>query len=179
MECQIRELTAAQVSAHSAELSAILQQSVNLGASIGWLAPMPAAAADSYWQTVAAQVAAGDKILLAAFYAAQLVASAQLALEPRLNGNHRAEVQKLIVDPAFRRRGLGRRLMTRLEMAARAAQRSLLVLDVRKGDPAEKLYRSLGYCHFGDVPAYARSSNLQLDTCAFYYKLLAAEDQPG
>ena len=96
----------------------------------------------------------------------------QLALEPRKNGDHRAEVQKQMVHPDHRRRGVARQLMYALEQAARTSNRSLLLLDVRKDGPAESLYGKMGYVHVGDIPEYARSSNMQLDASAFYYKII-------
>lgn len=94
-----------------------------------------------------------------------------MGLESRENGNHRAEVQKLMVHPEARRQGIARQLMEALDTAAREANRSLLVLDVRKGDPAETLYQKMRYTHVGDIPDYARSET-GLDATSFYYKLL-------
>ncbi|MDP9313761.1 MAG: GNAT family N-acetyltransferase, partial [Chloroflexota bacterium] len=71
-----------------------------------------------------------------------------------------------------RQQGLGRALMLAVELAARQAERSLLVLDTRQGDVAERLYRSLGYVEAGVIPQYARSANGKLDACVFFYKLL-------
>ena len=62
--------------------------------------------------------------------------------------------------------------MATLEAAARAAGRSLLVLDTRQGDASELLYAKLGYFKAGTIPAYARSANGALDACVFYYRQL-------
>src|SRR5205814_9357511 len=102
----------------------------------------------------------------------RIVGSAQLHLERRANGRHRAEVAKLMVHPDARRRGLGRQLMVALESAACREQRSLLVLDTRDGDPSTALDRSHGYVEVGRVPHYARSANGALDASVFYYKEL-------
>ena len=56
-----------------------------------------------------------------------------------------------------RRRGVARGLMAALLDLARAQERSLLLLDVRAGDPAEALYQAVGFAKFGEVPRHAQS----------------------
>jgi hypothetical protein len=46
------------------------------------------------------------------------------------------------------------------------------VLDTRRGDPAERLYASVGYTLVGVIPEYARSAGGALEPSAFYYKVL-------
>ena len=145
---------------------------VNAGASIGWIAPLSEHDANTYWHDVKAQIASQTKILLVAMIDGTVVGAVQLGLESRVNGDHRAEVQKLMVHPNYRRQGIARNLMQQLNTTARNANLSLLVLDVRKNDPAETLYQKMGFTHVGDIPNYARSSNMQLDATAFYYKEL-------
>jgi hypothetical protein len=65
--------------------------------------------------------------------------------------------------------------MLAAEEEARGLGRTTLLLDTREGDPSEALYRSLGWEVAGVIPKYARSSNGELDSTVFYYKLL--EDQ--
>src|SRR5204863_8169810 len=86
-----------------------------------------------------------------------LLGTAQLDLCTRPNGRHRAEVVKVIVHTKARRRGIGRALMLALEDEARRQGRGTLVLDTRRGDPAERLYAGVGYTLAGVIPAYARS----------------------
>lgn len=161
-----------KIETHLPEFIDMLTLTVNAGASIGWLAPLAAEDAQAYWQNVMAQVESGDKILLVAEKDNIVVGAVQLGLESRANGNHRAEVQKLMVHPDYRRQGIASQLMEQLDTLARNANLSLLVLDVRKSDPAETLYQQMGFTHVGDIPNYARSSNMQLDATAFYYKEL-------
>ena len=77
-----------------------------------------------------------------------------------------------MVRATQRRRGIGRQLMAAVEAAARAAGRSLLVLDTRQGDPSEQLYQTLGFVQAGVIPQYARSANGKLHATVFYYRLL-------
>ena len=95
-----------------------------------------------------------------------------LALDMPENQPHRAEVAKLLVDPAARRNGLARRLMERLEQEAAAAGRPLLMLDTRAGDRAEALYRAMGWHAFGTVPGHAINKDGGFDDTTFFWKHL-------
>lgn len=136
-------------------LNALLIQNVADGASIGFHAPLSDADAEQYWRGVQSAVRRGERVLLVAYEDERtLIGSGQLGLESRVNGRHRAELQKLIVAPSARRRGVARALMQALEAAAMAAERTLLVLDTREGDAAADLYHALGWHFVGRVPGY-------------------------
>jgi hypothetical protein len=62
--------------------------------------------------------------------------------------------------------------MLAVEDRARRLGRTTLVLDTRRGDPAERLYASVGYTLVGVIPEYARSAGGALEPSAFYYKVL-------
>lgn len=150
----------------------LLQDAVASGASVGFLPPLSAEDAQRYWKTVFQEVAQGTCVLLVAREAEQVIGSVQLALATRPNASHRAEVQKLFVLSSQRRRGIGRALMHAVEQVAHDEERTLLVLDTRQGDSAEQLYRTLGYCEAGVIPAYARSANGTLESTVIFYKAL-------
>jgi ribosomal protein S18 acetylase RimI-like enzyme len=170
----IRRLEAADAEARLEALVLLLRDAVLGGASIGFVLPLATAELEAYWREVLEPVRRGGRILLAAFEGETLIGSVQPALEPRANGRHRAEVMKLMVLRAHRRRGAGRALMRALLEAARASGRSLLLLDVRTGDPAERLYRTLGFVPFGRVPGHARSPDGRLADTTFYFLRLQA-----
>ena len=161
-----------QISDHIEEFVEMLKVTVDNGASIGWLAPLSEADAKDYWLSVQSQVEAGNKIVLVAQRDEHVIGAVQIALEARKNGDHRGEVQKLMVHMNYRKQGIARQLMEEIDTSARAAKRSLLVLDVRKGDPAETLYQKMGFIHAGDIPEYARNNNMGFDATALYYKQL-------
>jgi ribosomal protein S18 acetylase RimI-like enzyme len=172
--------TIEQLDAHAArealpELIGVLEDAVMGGASIGFLLPLSEGELGAYWESVIASVAGGNKVLLVARESGGgIVGTVQLALEPRANGAHRAEVQKLLVHRRARRQGLGRQLMLAVEQAARVAERSLLVLDTRTDDDAERLYARLGYTRLGVIPRYALNSEGGIDGSTFMYKELEA-----
>jgi acetyltransferase len=160
-------------------LVALLKDAVDSGASVGFLPPLAAAEGEAYWRGMVECVRDGSCVLLGAREPdGALVGTAQLLLAMRPNGSHRAEVAKVIVHTAARRRGIGRALMLALEERARRLGRTTLVLDTRRGDPSEQLYTSVGYTLSGVIPRYARSANGALDPSAFYYRLLTEGGQP-
>jgi acetyltransferase len=166
-----RLTTPEAVKAALPELVELLSDAVESGASVGFLLPIDRNEIEVYWRKVIA--ALDERVLLVLREGERIVGSVQLYLEPRANGAHRAEVQKLLVHQQARRKGYGRLLMQAVEGAAQQASRTLIVLDTRKGDSAEKLYLSLGYQITGVVPRYALSPNRErVDDCTFMYKLL-------
>ena len=90
----------------------------------------------------------------------QLAGFAIVQIEP--SGDRAAGyVVTLDVAPAWRGKGLGRRLMTEMESRAAAAGASVMELHVYEGNAAAlRLYESLGYAKAGVQPGfYARGLN--------------------
>ncbi len=67
------------------------------------------------------------------------------------------ELLLLAVDPAFRRCGLGARLLTQFAAAARARGATRLLLEMRRGNPAEALYVRFGFIPIGERRNYYRT----------------------
>ena len=170
MGAMIETLDAARARHELAGLAALLRDSVESGAALGFVAPLDEAEVAAYWQGVVAAIERGSRILLVARDEQRLLGTVQLDLAWQPNARHRAEVQKLMVHPAVRRRGIGRALLHAVERAARAAGRSLLVLDTRQGDAAEQLYRAQGYTQAGVIPGYARNSDGSLHATVLFYR---------
>jgi acetyltransferase len=154
------------------ELSLLLVDSVNDGASVGFHRPLAVEEAAAYWRDVCADVGRGRVLLFAAHADGQLAGTAQLQPSPKPNGRNRAEVAKVLVHSAFRRRGIGQALMDALEEEARRLHRTTLVLDTRLGDAGESLYTKCGYTKAGVIPAYVIDENGKPDATVIYYKLL-------
>lgn len=175
VQVQIAELAAHQVAARSDELVALLRETVDGGASIGFMPPLSEADAHAYWESVAHSMLSGAvHLLIASDDSGRIVGAVQLHEATRANGKHRAEVAKLMVQGRVRRGGIGRALMHAVEALALRRGRTTLVLDTRKDDPAERLYQAMGWTLTGAVPAYARSADGRLHTEVFYHRLLAA-----
>jgi acetyltransferase len=151
----------------------VLQDSVEAGASVGFLPPLTEDEAQEYWQGVIGALRDGSRVLLVARRPGEaVIGTVQLDLAMRANGLHRAEVSKLMVHSSAQRRGIARALMLALEAEARRLGRTTLILDTRQGDPSERLYQGLDYQFVGTIPEYARSADGTLAGTSFYYKLL-------
>jgi acetyltransferase len=169
---QINRLSESDAHAELDPLVALLADTVNTGASVGFLRPLDAAVARAYWCDVCAAVGKGARILLVGRVGGEVVGSVQLELCAKPNGLHRAEVQKLIVLSRFRRRGVATSLMQAIEAEARAAARSLLVLDTEAKSAGEPFYESLHWQRVGSIPNYALSTDGVPTPNAIYYKLI-------
>ncbi|WP_372623133.1 GNAT family N-acetyltransferase [Falsiroseomonas sp.] len=166
----VEALDAAAAASAERRLSEILIACVEAGASVSFLPPLAPAVARAFWQRVSSDVALGKRLLLVAWLEGELVGTVQLALDMPQNQPHRADVAKLLVDPAARRAGVGRALMRRAEQAARGIGRRLLVLDTWRGDAGEALYRSMGWNEVGVVPGFALLPDGSYGDTVFFWK---------
>jgi len=169
---EIRFLDVTEAAAHLEALVELLRDSVDGGASVGFLPPLEATEARAYWEGVLAELGSASRGLALAWVDGRVAGTAQLVEAGKANARHRAEVSKVLVHSAFRRRGVGAALMRAVEERARQQGKRTLVLDTREGDSSERLYQSLGWIRVGVIPRYAESAGGALDGSAFYYKLL-------
>ena len=165
----IARLDAAETALIRARLGEILIDSVEHGASVGFLEPLSPEEADVYWRRIERAVADARCVLLAAKLEGEVVGTVQLDVDTLPNQPHRATVSKLLVHTAARRRGVGEALMRELERIAAEAGRWLLTLDTAT-DAAERLYRRLGYRRAGPIPMYALNPDRTLTDTVFYWK---------
>ena len=170
----IRQVTAQETLDRVRSLSTVLIDCVEGGASVNFLLPLSTERADRFWQEVAAEVAAGDRLLLVAEAAgtAEVLGTVQVARARQENAPQRGELAKLLVHRSARGLGLGGRLMDAAEAAARTAGVRLLVLDTETGSTAERLYERLGWTRVGVIPDYALTPDSRLCATTLFYKLL-------
>ncbi|MET9734092.1 GNAT family N-acetyltransferase [Streptomyces sp. NPDC006458] len=166
----VSRLDARQLIACAEELALLLTDTVEGGASIGFLAPMDPATALAWWRERAADVADGRLGVWVARDGDRVVGTVGLAFPGKPNSRHRAEVVKLMVHRDARGRGLGRTLLATAEEAAAAAGITLLHLDTETDSPAEHLYRSAGWTRVGVIPDYAASPAGVLCGTTLYYR---------
>lgn len=152
------------------DLCLVLRACVDEGASLGFHAPMPTAEAAAYW----AGLPRPGVTLLVAEADGRVGGTVQMHAEAKANGAHRVEVAKLLVHPAWRRRGVAMRLMGHVEELARERGALLLVLDTREGDPSNLVYAAAGYQQGGRIPNWARDADGDLSATIFWYKDLAS-----
>jgi GNAT superfamily N-acetyltransferase len=159
----------------AAGLADVLLDCVAGGASVGFMHPLSREKALAFWQNVLASAARGERIVLVAEDVASntIVGTVQVALAMPENQPHRADLAKMQVHRRARRRGLGQALMHAAEDAARAAGRTLLVLDTVTGSDAERLYTRLGWQRCGEIPGYALWPRGGLCSTTVFYRVLA------
>lgn len=154
-------------------LAGILAACVAGGASVNFLQPFSVAEAEAWWR--AKLRSPGARRLLLARLDGVIRGTVILEPAPQPNQRHRAEISKMLVHPAARRRGLARALLLAAEEAARAGGHGLLTLDTEADSPARALYEAMGYRLAGIIPGYARRADgSALAGAAFFYKELAS-----
>ena len=171
---QIDSFPAEQIVRHRDELVALLQDAVNGGASVSFLAPLSTDMATAYWDKVAAEVTTGERLVLVASEpdSDNILGCAHLVFPPQPNAAHRAEVQKVLVHSKYRLQGIGTALMQAIEQEARRCRRTLLVLDTARDGGAESLYERCGYVRVGLIPNYAIGTYGDFVDTVIYYRLL-------
>jgi GNAT superfamily N-acetyltransferase len=152
-------------------LSDVLIDCVEGGASVSFMLPISRATAESFWRGVAAGVATGERIALVAEDAMGIIGTVQIIIAQPENQRHRADIAKMLVHRRVRRRGVGAALLAAAEDVARAAGKTLLVLDTASGD-AERLYAKLGWQRCGVIPGYALWPQGGLCDTTFFYREL-------
>ncbi|HTR39830.1 MAG TPA: GNAT family N-acetyltransferase [Bryobacteraceae bacterium] len=169
---EVRRLTAAEARESLGALADVLVDCVEGGASVSFMMPFSKAEAQAFFEEVIHGVEAGDRILLAAFADEKLVGTVQVINAWPPNQPHRADVAKMLVLRSARRQGIGALLMQHAEEHARAAGKTVLVLDTVTGDNAERLYTRLGWQRVGVIPNYALYPDGRFcDTTVFYKQL--------
>jgi GNAT superfamily N-acetyltransferase len=154
-QIEVRRLQGAELHDHLDGLASVLEDCVAGGASVSYLAPFSHQQARAAFESFAAEVDQGRRLLLAAFADGQVVGTVQVILALPPNQPHRGEIAKLLVHREVRKRGIAQQLMEHAESEARAEGKTLLVLDTVTGDNAERLYARLGWTRVGVIPGYA------------------------
>lgn len=153
-------------------LSDVLIDCVEGGASVSFMLPMTRDKAEAYWRGVAASLARGERVVLAAEDAAgTIVGTVTVILEQPENQPHRGDIAKMLVHRRGRRRGVGAALLAAAERAALGSGKTLLVLDTASDD-AERLYVRQGWQRCGEIPGYALMPDGAPCATTIYFKLL-------
>lgn len=175
----IRALDAGEAEARLGELADILADAVAHGASVNFMAGFSAGDGRAFWRGQLPGIAGGEKRLVVADDGARLLGTVLLSFAHQPNAPHRAELGKMLVLASARRQGLGRRLLTAAEEEARAAGRTLLMLDTESGSAGDKLYRSCGWTAIGAVPDHAFRPDGRLAATTLFYKALGPHRHPA
>lgn len=156
----------------------------------------PDARVVAFWKQMFDEAESGSRLLLMQLASdgehgeQRLAGCVMLVLPPAETGPFRAEVAVLIVHPDFRRRGIAKRMMVKLEDIGKERGRTLIVcriactdrvrglrlthdqfLDTMKGSNAEVFYQTLGYLRVGEIPRFGlHPTTGELVDEVFFYK---------
>ncbi len=152
-------------------LAQLLQDAVESGASVNFLAGVSADEAAAWWHGRTPQIEDGTTTAFVAVTpAGKLVGSTLLIRATQPNAPHRAEIGKVLVHRAARRRGLGRALMEAAETLACDEGRWLLILDTHTGSEAEAMYVALGWQRAGVIPNHSLTAAGRLNPATYFWK---------
>jgi GNAT superfamily N-acetyltransferase len=168
----ISSLVTADCEALVPDLVRLTVDAVDGRASLGWDPPLDPDDAARYWEARIPHFDGDDVALFAAFAGDDLVGAVQRERGHFPTTRHSAEVAKLMVLRAWRRRGIARALMDELEDDAFARGIELLVLDTSPGEPAEALYVAEGYERTGYVTNALKHADGTFSDSVSYGKLL-------
>lgn len=160
---------------HIQELSDVLVDCVQGGASVSFMLPMTHEKARAFWKASAASAARGERfIVVAEDDSGSIVGTVTVILNLPENQPHRADVAKMLVHRKARRLGIGASVLAAAEREALHRGRTVLVLDTVTGSPAERLYVRQGWQRCGEIPFYALWPDGRPCPTTYYYKLLHA-----
>ena len=158
-----------------AELSDLLIDCVEGGASVSFLHPLSRDTASAFWVSVSKELAQGHRALIIAEDEKGVCGTVQLILNLPENQPHRADLAKMLVHRRARKMGLGASLLLSAESTALECGKTLLVLDAVTGGDAARLYERGGWSKVGDVPGYALMPDGVPCSTTYYYKDLRQE----
>jgi GNAT superfamily N-acetyltransferase len=168
----IRALGLTEAERRLGELAALLVDAVESGASVNFMRGLTPEEAVAFWRGQLPGVSDGSRILITADAGGRIVGTAVVTCAPQPNQPHRADIGKMLVHSSPRRQGLGARLLAAAEAAARAAGRTLLVLDTESGSAGERLYTRSGWTKVGEIPNYSFDPDGRLRAASVFYKAI-------
>lgn len=175
----IRALTPHEAEARLGELATVLLDAVAQGASVNFMAGLAEHQALDFWRGQLPGIKAGTRVLLAADDGARLVGTVVVTFAHQPNAPHRAEIGKMLVLSGLRRQGLGRRLLQAAEDAARAAGRTLLMLDTESGSAGDHLYRACGWQEAGRIANHSYTPDGRLAAATVFVKSIGPHRRPA
>jgi GNAT superfamily N-acetyltransferase len=167
----LRRLTAV-TPAQVEQLTDVLLDCVEGGASVSFMHPLDRDHARAFWRRVADDVARGARALIVATDAQGICGTVQLIFDLPDNQPHRADLAKMLVHRRARRLGVGAKLLSAAEAAARDSGKTLLVLDAVTGGDGARLYERMGWIRVGDIPNYALYPRGGFCSTTYYYRQL-------
>jgi ribosomal protein S18 acetylase RimI-like enzyme len=152
------------------------ERAIRDGGGFGWVDPPAREVMERYWNGV---LMVPGRSLIVGRLDGVIAGSAQLVRPPPNNEAqaYAASLTTSFVAPWARGHGLAHRLTEKVIESARGEGFEVLFLDVRETQLAAiRLYKSLGFVHWGTNPVYARVRGRTIKGFHFYRLL---EPQPA
>lgn len=166
---EIRILDGEEAHRYINQLAEILHDAVTKGASVGFMNPYSMAEAIGFYAGIAESVSAGDAILFVAIENGRAVGTCQIWPLKKPNQPHRAELAKMLVHTAHRKKGIGKLLLDAVDAEMIKRGLKLITLDTASDD-AERLYERCGYQRAGVIPKFALYPDGDYCDTVYYYK---------
>src|SRR5512138_581935 len=167
------EVLASRGEREVADLSDVLIDCVEGGASVSFMHPLSRKKAERFWRSSSDSVDRGERIVIGAKDAdGVIVGTLSVIFAVPENQPHRADLAKMLVHRRARNAGVGAALLQAAEEAALNAGKWLLVLDTVTDTPAYRLYSRHGWQRVGEIPDYALWPDGRLCPTTVFYKRL-------
>lgn len=134
----------------------LINEAVADEGTLGYAAPMTAAQADAYVAGLNLRMASGDCHVFLVHVGGEPAFMAILSVSGMPNCRHRAEISKGVAARHFRGRGLVDLAFREIVKRAETLGVEQLVLDVREGTRAHRLWQRYGFQTYGVLEDYAR-----------------------
>jgi ribosomal protein S18 acetylase RimI-like enzyme len=156
------------------QLADLLIETVAHGGSVSFMHPLAPEVAAAFWTKSLTAADAGERVVLGAVHAGQLVSTVTLLLDCPPNQPHRAEIAKMMTRVNCRGQGIARALMVEAERIACERGRTLITLDTAEDEGAGPFYEKLGFTRAGVIPDYAYKPHGGLCGTIIYWKRIGA-----
>jgi GNAT superfamily N-acetyltransferase len=155
-------------------LAELLVDSVDSGASVGFLAGLHRERALAWWRTFLA-----DALMTTWIASDSGGVAGVVGLHPaqQESAPHRADVRMLLVHRRAQGQGIARALLAALEREAVVRGQWLLVLDTETGSAAETVYRRLGWQPAGVIPDHTLNPDGAPAATTFFWKRLSPKER--
>lgn len=163
---RLKAITDAEVE----QLTDVLIDCVDSGASVSFMSPLTRDRARTFWRRVARDVTEENRLVIVGEDAEGICGTVQLIFDLPENQPHRADLAKMLVHRRARRQGLGAALVNSAEAAAKSCGKTLLVLDAVTDGDAARLYERLGWQRAGVIPRYALYPQGGYCDTTYYYR---------
>lgn len=157
---------------YRAQARELVREVVATGGAIGWVDPPANSTLDELFDDIASNVREGNASMAAVVDGNDLAGFGYWQRYERETHRWNADIRKVVVHPARRRRGIARTVMSELIRTAISCELEVLTLDFRGDNMAAKaMYDDLGFVRYGTLPRFIAVRNERYDKEFYYLRL--------